>query len=304
MHVPKNTTMFNVTVSNPSKVYQFAISTNTERTSSGMVWASCTVIHNKVTSKMKDVWINNIDSRSIEVGWKLDCSDRVGIIDGFNIYYCPIISPYQLQCQENTKKNITIVAGPHTIHGTAHELQPYTTYMLYVTVLTKFGEGSNSDSLYNTTLEDAPSTPPLYLHVVNVTNTTITLKWQPPQEMNGVLRYYEVRYNGHSLRVDDASGIKLKDLDPYTEYNITVRACTVSCSNATSVVQLTEIGVPGKIKTPYVYSTNGSEVALRWDQPKNSGGPVHYYEIVLHENHYIQYTNVSGENLRADGGNW
>ncbi|XP_014481132.1 PREDICTED: uncharacterized protein LOC106747764 isoform X2 [Dinoponera quadriceps] len=295
VHVPKNTTMYNVTVSNPSKVYQFAISSNTERTSSGMVWASCTVIHNKVTSKMKDVWINSIGSRSIEVGWKLDCSDRVGIIDGFNIYYCPIISPYKQQCQENTRKNITIVAGPHTIHGTARELQPYTTYMLYVTVLTKFGEGSNSDSLFNTTLEDAPSTPPQDLQVVNVTNTTITLEWKPPQEMNGVLRYYEVRYNGRVLKVEDADvlSIQVTDLEPYTKYNISVRACTISCSNVTSVEQITEIGIPGKIHLPYVYSTNGSEVVLKWYQPKNSGGPVHYYEIILHNNQHIQYTNAS-----------
>lgn len=298
VHVPKSTAMYNVTVSNPSKVYQFAISSNTERTSSGMVWASCTVIHNKVTSKMKDVWINSIGSRSIEVGWKLDCSDRVGIIDGFNIYYCPIISPYKLQCQENTKKNITIVAGPHTIHGTAHELQPYTTYMLYVTVLTKFGEGSNSDALYNTTLEDAPGVP-RNLHVINATNTTITLKWDPPEDMNGVLRYYEVRYTDHHtpLRVEDRLGVQLKNLHPYTEYNISVRACTVLCSNATSVAQLTEIGVPGMIRALYVYSTNGSEVTLKWEQPENSGGPVHYYEIQLHNNHHAQPIIASGEKL-------
>ncbi|XP_019700208.1 uncharacterized protein LOC105190189 isoform X2 [Harpegnathos saltator] len=293
VHVPKNTTMYNVTVTNPLKVYQFAISTNTEQTSSGMVWASCTVIHNKVTSKMKDVWINNINSRSIEVGWKLDCSDRVGIIDGFNIYYCPIISPYNLQCQENTKKNITIVAGPHTIHGTARELQPYTTYMLYVTVLTKFGEGSNSDFLYNTTLEDAPSTPPQNLQVMNVTNTTISLRWELPKEMNGVLRYYEVLFNGNSMRVEDVLSINLTSLEPYTKYNISVRACTISCSNATLLTQRTKIGVPGKISTPYVYSKNGSEVVLKWNRPKNSGGPVHYYEIALHNVKYIQYTNAS-----------
>lgn len=287
--------MYNVTVPNPSKVYQFAISTNTESYSSGMVWASCTVIHNKVTSKMKDVWINSITSKSVEVGWKLDCSDRVGIIDGFNIYYCPIISPYNLQCQENTKKNVTIVAGPHTIHGTAEDLQPYTTYMLYVTVLTKFGEGSGSDVLYNTTLEDMPSTPPQNLQITNVTNTTINLQWEPPKEMNGVLRYYEVQYNDQMRRVENERHIELTNLEAYTRYNISVRACTISCSNTKSVVQLTEIGVPGKISRPYVYSTNGSEVVLKWDHPKNSGGPVHYYQIMLHDNVHDQHTNASGD---------
>ncbi|PBC29205.1 Cytokine receptor [Apis cerana cerana] len=47
VHVSKNTTIYNMTVPDPDKVYQFAISANTNKGSSGMVWAS--------------------------FGWKLDC---------------------------------------------------------------------------------------------------------------------------------------------------------------------------------------------------------------------------------------
>jgi hypothetical protein len=48
---------------------------------------------------MKSVWIIRIGSTYIEVGWKLDCSDRIGTVQGFNIYYCPIVSPYNLSCK-------------------------------------------------------------------------------------------------------------------------------------------------------------------------------------------------------------
>lgn len=58
---------------------------------------------------MKSVWINRIGSTYIEVGWKLDCSDRIGTVQGFNIYYCPIVSPYNLSCKgkwiQNFKMN-------------------------------------------------------------------------------------------------------------------------------------------------------------------------------------------------------
>lgn len=119
IHVPGNTSVYNMTVSNEKKVYQFAISANTESSSSGMVWASCTVLHNQVLSKMKTVWINRIDSDSIEVGWKLECSDRIGIVEGFKIYYCPIVAPLNVQCKE-PQRNVTIKVRwkeiPHKSH--------------------------------------------------------------------------------------------------------------------------------------------------------------------------------------------
>lgn len=63
-HIPSTESCYNVTVSDHTKIYQFAISANSKTaqnnnsfvslykstpTSSGMVWASCTVLHNKST---------------------------------------------------------------------------------------------------------------------------------------------------------------------------------------------------------------------------------------------------------------
>lgn len=61
-HIPSSESCYNVTVMDHMKIYQFAISANskglpkndfhslyqpTTSSSSGMVWASCTVLHNK-----------------------------------------------------------------------------------------------------------------------------------------------------------------------------------------------------------------------------------------------------------------
>ncbi|KYN30898.1 Cytokine receptor [Trachymyrmex septentrionalis] len=281
VHVPKNTMIYNITVPNPSKVYQFAISVNTERGSSGMIWSSCTVIHNKVLGKMKSVWINRIGSHFIEVGWKLDCSDRIGIIEGFNIYYCPIVSPMNVNCN-GPMFNSTIKADAHTIHGIVDNLKPYTTYMLSVAVLTKSGEGLRSDPLYNTTLEAAPSTPPLNVRITDLSNTTMFVAWKKPSAMNGVLRYYEVDYNGQAIRVDDKDHIKLTGLKPYTRYFIRVSACTVQCSEKSSMIdESTKIGVPGKINIPLVRFVNSSQVIIQWEPPQEPAGPLQYmyYEI-------------------------
>ncbi|KAI4493704.1 hypothetical protein M0804_001880 [Polistes exclamans] len=279
VHVSKNTTVYNMTVPNAKLVYQFAISVNTKKGSSGMVWSSCTVIHNKVVGKMKSVWINHIDSDFIDAGWKMDCSDRIGIIEKYTIYYCPIVSPLNINCK-GPKLNKTIKADPQTIRGSVHGLKPYTTYMIAVSVTTKNGESLHSDPLYNTTLEAAPSTPPKDVTIVNVTNTTMFITWKPPDAMNGVLRYYKVYYNGYVQKVEEANHIELKELLAYKNYSVNVVACTVACSvKSPTIYKVTEIGVPGKIFIPNVRFMNSSQVMIKWSKPQNSAGHLDYYEI-------------------------
>lgn len=275
-HVPRNIQIINITVPE-EKIYQFAISANSEEASSGMVWASCTVIHNKAVGKMKSVWINLSGTTFIEVGWKLECSDRIGLVQGFRIYYCPIISPYNLDCKA-PQKNTTIEAGK--IHGRITNLKPYTTYMVAVSVLTKSGEGLHSDPLYNTTFEGAPDTPPLNVTVSAVTNTSMKVSWLAPESMNGVLRYYEVFYNEHYERVENKLYVVLENLKSYTNYSVSVAACTVSCSmKSEPVVVRTEVGIPGTLVRPTVNFFNSSYVQVTWDTPEEPAGITSYYEL-------------------------
>ncbi|KAK0096530.1 hypothetical protein PV326_005230 [Microctonus aethiopoides] len=280
IHVPKNTTVYNITVPDPRKVYQFAISSNTPEGSSGMVWASCTVIHDGVIGKMKSVWITQRGSNSITVSWKLDCSDRIGNVEGFNIYYCPIVSPRNLKCKE-PKKHTKIPAGPRTTSGVITNLKPYTTYMINVAVVTKSGEGLHSNPLHDTTFEAAPSTPPQNVQITDVTNTTLYVSWESPTAMNGVLRYYEVHYSGNVLKVEESTHVLLRDLLPFKNYSIHVTACTVECSEPSPVIyRLTEIGKPGKIaKIPTVRFINSTHMIIMWSKPFTFGGNLDYYQI-------------------------
>lgn len=77
-HIPSTESCYNVTVSDHTKIYQFAISANSKMTSksnnlinrvyqstpssSGMVWASCTVLHNK---SMKTVFYVNLINKNL-----------------------------------------------------------------------------------------------------------------------------------------------------------------------------------------------------------------------------------------------
>ena len=82
IEVSSSTRSYNVTL--PSEnVYQFAVAANTEKYSSGMVWATCTILHNKVVGKLKTVTVDVVKKESMLLRWRLDCSDRVGIVTGY-----------------------------------------------------------------------------------------------------------------------------------------------------------------------------------------------------------------------------
>lgn len=65
-----------------------------------MKWADCTVIYDKSVSRMKNLNTSGPPgSTYIEVQWKLECGDRIGSIEGFIVYYCPIPGPGLQYCK-------------------------------------------------------------------------------------------------------------------------------------------------------------------------------------------------------------
>ncbi|KAK7792052.1 hypothetical protein R5R35_014563 [Gryllus longicercus] len=284
--VPANVTLKNITVPDDSKIYQFAISANTKNASSGMVWASCTVIHNKVVDKMKSVWINRIGSTFIEVGWKLECSDRIGRVEAFEIGFCPIVSPRETACKEPLQ-TIKLEPSERQFHGNVTGLRPYTTYMVNIAILTNNGKGTPSDPLFNTTMEAAPE-PPTNVTVTEVTNSSMTVHWIPPAAMNGVLRFYKIHYSFRhtdlyrKVETKNVTSFVLDNLTSFTKYKISVMACTVDCSERSIPIEvITRIGNPGKLETPQAKFLNDSQVLVNWGFPKDGerGGKLDFYEV-------------------------
>ncbi|CAH0385116.1 unnamed protein product [Bemisia tabaci] len=279
--VDQNTFIKNVTVPDITKNYQFAISANSKDGSSGMVWAKCTIIHNKVIGKMNDVWVQKVGSTSIELGWKLDCSGRIGVLQGFRIFYCPIINLQNPECTE-PQQNTTV--GDQS-SATIHNLRPYRTYRISVAVLTISETGALSDPIYETTLEAAPEKPPMNLRLGTVTNTTAHISWDPPppESHNGVISYYEINYSSltynTSLNETEALLINLKS---HKVYSVTVSACTKSCSKPSASLKFkTNIGTPGEIQQPIVRFTNSTQALVSWLPPALKGGNLDFYDIEI-----------------------
>lgn len=143
--------------------------------------------------------------------------------------------------------------------------------------------GPPSEPLINTTYEAAPS-PPRNLEFSNVTDTSVTLHWDIPEHINGVLRKYKVWYNSSVVEVDKHNASPnmtyvLTGLKSYTKYDILVTASTVADSNRSNIVKIeTKIGAPGVISLP----TNkdfDDELIIMWDPPELPNGKVQYYEV-------------------------
>lgn len=281
--VSKDVRTMNITV-REGKVYEFAISSNTNTSSSGMIWATCTLRPNSGLEKVKEIEISNVGSTYIEVHFEMECQNRLQNVSQYNIYYCPIVSPHNATCR--TGEEVVIVRGHNvSVQANITKLQPYTTYMIYVAREANGIVSDASNPKYCTTLEAAP-TIPLNVDLVAITNDSITVFWQPPTSMNGKLNHYDVRYNNQYVEVgpEDPTRVVLKNLSSYTVYNVSVRACTMprslECSHYTEPrTARTEIGLPGSMERPVAHVQNFSMIVFKWRAPEHAGGHLDLYQV-------------------------
>lgn len=206
------------------------------------------------------------------------------IVNGFNLSYCPIKDPQTGDCKPNTERYINITKSD-SFGYTLTDLTPYTTYKTVISMYSsqRVSPGPPSEPLINTTLEAAPS-PPRNLEYSNVTDTSVTLHWQIPEYINGVLMKYKVWYNSNFKEVDKQHlspnmTYKLTGLKSYTKYDILVTACTLADSNRSNIVTIkTNIGAPGNLTLPTMHDFN-DELLIMWDPPESPNGEIQYYEV-------------------------
>jgi cytokine receptor domeless len=134
-----------------NQTVNFAVSANSESSTSGMIWARCTTANSNEIGKIKTIWIPRLASKEIEVEWKLECTDS-GIVAGYQLEYCPSEEPKTLECKETAKK-LNITGGLDNPKHTLTNLSPYTTYKIIIRMFSNSTMGPASDPLANTTLE-------------------------------------------------------------------------------------------------------------------------------------------------------
>lgn len=175
-----------------------------------------------------------VDSDSLYVRWRLDCSDRVGIVTGYKISYCPTVSDVDTSDCLEEEKSILTEADASTIW--VPNLTPWTYYKVGVAVLTRAGESEMSDYLVNRTEPAKPGSAPERLRLQLASKNSIRLSWQPPARPNAPITSYQVKYGyvdfpgqtaSETFKVEDGErSAVVSQLASNAEYEIQVRACT------------------------------------------------------------------------------
>ena len=83
------------------------------------------------------------------------------------------------------------------------------------------------------TKQNLSPSPPIGLKADRIKDTSMTISWQLPHDVNGIIRGYQVSYTPHDESeclhdvVGNTTNTELTSLNPHTEYTIRVRAKTV-----------------------------------------------------------------------------
>jgi Fibronectin type III domain len=129
-------------------------------------------------------------------------------------------------------------------------------------------------------------TAPRNLEANNIFQHSVYLKWNRPKEVNGEAMTYQLWYNDRKININDKNTMnetfayKLQELEAFTNYIITVVACTSYCSEPSESLTLrTAMGEPGQMFQPKLESLDGSKVSISWEGPKVAGGNLDYFQI-------------------------
>ncbi|XP_066113682.1 phosphatidylinositol phosphatase PTPRQ isoform X2 [Saccopteryx bilineata] len=273
----------------------------------------------QVPSSIHIINYKNISSSSVLLYW-----DPPEYPNGKITHY----TIYAMELDTNRAFQMTTVDNSFLITG----LKKYTKYKMRVTASTHVGESSLSEEndIFVRTPEDEPESSPQHVEVIDVTANEISLKWSPPEKPNGIIVAYEVLYKNIDtlfMKNTSTTNIILRDLKPYTLYNISVRSYTRlgHGNQLSSLLSVrTSETVPDTAPENITYKNISSgEIELSFLPPSSPNGIIQKYTIYLKRSNgnedrtiettsltqsikglkkYTQYTiEVSASTLKGEG---
>uniref|UniRef100_A0A7N6AKE7 Protein-tyrosine-phosphatase n=1 Tax=Anabas testudineus TaxID=64144 RepID=A0A7N6AKE7_ANATE len=201
-----------------------------------------------------------------------------------------VITHYSIEIW-NSSHHLNLTSETTNIHIT--HLRKYAHYRVMVQAHTRVGPGNySSEPLNITTLEDAPGTPPQFLHAAKLSDYEVKLSWQPPLEANSDILYYIVRVWNETTEL----------WQNVTETSVVVHVDSQSRYNA-SVSSWTRLGDGGVliyISFTTVYAepfdpprnvtfanVTASSITLLWHPPSEPNGIIVHYTIYYSQNNTV-----------------
>uniref|UniRef100_A0A8D0R6P0 Usherin n=1 Tax=Sus scrofa TaxID=9823 RepID=A0A8D0R6P0_PIG len=160
-------------------------------------------------------------------------------------------------------------------------LNPNTEYRIFISVFNGVG-GINSEVLRATTCEGEPQgmLPP---EVVIINRTAVRVIWTAPSNPNGVVTEYSVYVNNQLYKtgINVPGSFILRDLSPFTIYDIQVEACTQYACVRSNGTQITTVeDTPRDIPAPTIRDITSRSLRIDWASPGRPNGILLGYDLL------------------------
>uniref|UniRef100_A0AAR2J7B7 protein-tyrosine-phosphatase n=1 Tax=Pygocentrus nattereri TaxID=42514 RepID=A0AAR2J7B7_PYGNA len=222
------------------------------------------------------------------------------------------VSYYIIQYQaKSSDSKYETVDGITTTRYSIGGLYPNTEYEIRVSAVNTIGQGPSSLKVEARTGEQAPASPPRNIQAQIISQNTVIVRWEEPEEPNGQIKGYRVYYtmdpsqpmsNWQIHNVQDSVITTIQSLAPSETYTIRVLAFTSvgdgPFSDPVHVKVLPGVpGQPGKFRVGKVRDTS---IELIWDPPF-SKEPIKSYELIYKEKKSFEpRSSYVVEGLRAN----
>lgn len=183
-----------------------------------------------------------------------------------------IITNYELQ------RNGTTIYMANATTYIDRNVQPNQLYSYTVRAFNSIGPGSYSDRSLITTSEDTPSGIMVPV-LIPLSATSIRATWQSPLMPNGNVTEYRLIVNGTVLFNGLQFTFTVTRLNPFTEYEFQLMACTSTCGSSERTSIRTLEATPTGQNPPQVLATAHNMVRINWEQPTNPNGIIINYTL-------------------------
>ena len=129
------------------------------------------------------------------------------------------------------------------------------------------------------------------------TSRSLSLSWQPPEHLNGVITRYELYRNSTIIYTGLIRSFVDKHVTPYTSYSYYVRVFTAggSTKSVDSLLLRTLSDVPEGLLPPVISQVKDRSVVATWKRPSSPNGVIIQYilQSTTNNNKQAHYTGLN-----------
>ncbi|XP_045715406.1 usherin [Phyllostomus hastatus] len=211
-----------------------------------------------------------LNHTAVDVRWgKPTLQDLQGDVEHYTLFWSSATSNESLQLLPDV-----------TSHVIGH-LSPNTEYRIFIAASNGV-HSITSDVLHATTCGGEPRGM-LSPEVVIINSTAARVTWTSPSHPNGVVTDYSVYVNNQLYKtgMSEPGSFTLRDLSPFTVYDIQVEVCTkYACvkSNGTQITTMED--TPSDIPLPTIHSITSRSLQIDWVTPGRPNGVILGYDVL------------------------